>query len=65
MAHPDPSTPTAIERTRRRDAFLALVGFRPAIMGILNVTPDSFSDGGRFEARDLALAQGSKLAADG
>ncbi len=28
---------------------------RPSVMGILNVTPDSFSDGGRFAARDAAL----------
>jgi dihydropteroate synthase len=28
----------------------------PVVMGILNVTPDSFSDGGRFNARDLAVA---------
>ena len=53
------------ERERRRDAFLGLIGVRPAIMGILNVTPDSFSDGGRFEGRDLALAQAVKLVADG
>ncbi|WP_287154089.1 dihydropteroate synthase [Euryhalocaulis sp.] len=30
---------------------------RPAIMGILNVTPDSFSDGGRYKARDAAMRQ--------
>jgi dihydropteroate synthase len=29
----------------------------PAVMGILNVTPDSFSDGGRFAGRDSALRQ--------
>jgi dihydropteroate synthase len=34
-------------------------------MGILNVTPDSFSDGGRFRSLDLALAQGRKLVEDG
>lgn len=28
---------------------------RPQVMGILNVTPDSFSDGGRFDRRDAAL----------
>jgi dihydropteroate synthase len=28
---------------------------RPQVMGILNVTPDSFSDGGRFHLRDVAL----------
>jgi dihydropteroate synthase len=34
-------------------------------MGILNVTPDSFSDGGRFDAPERALAQAQKLVADG
>lgn len=34
-------------------------------MGIVNVTPDSFSDGGKFYAFDAALAQGEKLAAEG
>ena len=29
---------------------------RPLIMGVLNVTPDSFSDGGRWLGRDQALA---------
>lgn len=35
------------------------------IMGILNVTPDSFSDGGRFATHDLALAQAERLIAEG
>jgi dihydropteroate synthase len=34
-------------------------------MGILNITPDSFSDGGKFFARDSALVQAQKLAAEG
>jgi dihydropteroate synthase len=34
-------------------------------MGILNVTPDSFSDGGRFLADDAAIAHGLRLIADG
>jgi dihydropteroate synthase len=34
-------------------------------MGILNVTPDSFSDGGRFLAFDAAVAHGLQMAADG
>lgn len=38
---------------------------RPAIMGILNVTPDSFSDGGRFAARDAALAHARTMIAEG
>lgn len=33
-------------------------------MGILNITPDSFSDGGRFAAPDAALAQGLRLVAE-
>jgi dihydropteroate synthase len=49
----------------RRDAFLRLVRAKPVIMGILNVTPDSFSDGGRFQSLSSALAQASKLVADG
>ncbi len=35
------------------------------VMGVLNVTPDSFSDGGRFAAPDTALAQARRLIADG
>lgn len=37
----------------------------PAVMGILNVTPDSFSDGGRFVARDAALRQAESMRRDG
>lgn len=35
------------------------------IMGIVNVTPDSFSDGGQFLSRDAALQHGHKLIEDG
>jgi dihydropteroate synthase len=49
----------------RRDAFLRLIGAKPIIMGILNVTPDSFSDGGRFQSLNSALAQAKRLVADG
>ena len=34
-------------------------------MGILNVTPDSFSDGGRFDSRDRALRQAERMIAEG
>ena len=34
-------------------------------MGVLNVTPDSFSDGGRFLAPDRALAQARRMVAEG
>lgn len=37
----------------------------PRIMGIVNVTPDSFSDGGQFFSRDAALRQALKLVEDG
>jgi dihydropteroate synthase len=37
----------------------------PHVMGILNVTPDSFSDGGQFFARDNAIAQAVKMVNDG
>ncbi len=38
---------------------------RPLVMGIVNITPDSFSDGGRFLAREQAIAHARRLIADG
>ena len=38
---------------------------RPQIMGILNLTPDSFSDGGRFMAPEAALAHAQQMLRDG
>ena len=38
---------------------------KPLVMGILNVTPDSFSDGGRFAAREDAVEQAARMIADG
>ena len=38
---------------------------RTLVMGIINVTPDSFSDGGRWETADLAVAHGRQLLAQG
>lgn len=40
-------------------------GQRTCIMGVVNVTPDSFSDGGKFLTLEAAVAQGRRLAADG
>jgi dihydropteroate synthase len=40
------------------------IGPRPLVMGIVNVTPDSFSDGGRFAAADRAIEHGLRLAAE-
>jgi dihydropteroate synthase len=38
---------------------------RPVVMGVLNVTPDSFSDGGRFADPDAAIRQAERMAAEG
>jgi dihydropteroate synthase len=38
---------------------------RPLVMGIVNVTPDSFSDGGRHAGVEAAVAHGLQLVADG
>lgn len=38
---------------------------RPLIVGILNVTPDSFSDGGRFDATEAAVTQARRMLAEG
>jgi dihydropteroate synthase len=37
----------------------------PLVMGVINVTPDSFSDGGRFTTTDAAVAHGRALVAEG
>lgn len=44
---------------------LAPRGDRPLVMGVVNVTPDSFSDGGRFLNKDAAIAHALKLVEDG
>jgi dihydropteroate synthase len=38
---------------------------RPVVMGVVNVTPDSFSDGGRWATTDAAIAHGRELDAEG
>lgn len=61
----------AVERYSANEFTLTLrsgtltLGDRTKIMGILNVTPDSFSDGGRFHSFDAAVAQGEKMAEEG
>src|SRR5712672_2985960 len=42
-----------------------LSGPYPAVMGVLNITPDSFSDGGQFIAPESALAQARRMIAEG
>jgi dihydropteroate synthase len=49
-------------RTSRRDIIL---GRKTKIMGILNVTPDSFSDGGIFYSREKAVEHGWRMAEEG
>ena len=41
------------------------IGKRPYVMGILNVTPDSFSDGGRYGNLDAALRHTEEMIRDG
>src|SRR5690349_16600445 len=48
---------------RIRDRALTLD--RPLVMGIVNVTPDSFSDGGQFINSDAAIQHARQLIADG
>ena len=47
------------------DRYHLSFGERTLIMGVINVTPDSFSDGGLFYEREQAIAQGEALAAEG
>ena len=42
-----------------------LLGARPLVMGVVNVTPDSFSDGGDFLDHGAAIAQAKRLLAEG
>ncbi len=55
-------TPTHEWKLARRTLTL---GGRTLVMGVLNVTPDSFSDGGRFFAPEQALAQAERMLAEG
>ena len=49
----------------RYDLPLTGDGSRPLVMGILNVTPDSFSDGGRFDLLEAALSHAEQMINDG
>jgi dihydropteroate synthase len=53
------------EARAKRDAFLNKVKSRPVVMGILNLTPDSFSDGGRFQNPDAAIAHAKSMVVAG
>ncbi|MEM9353790.1 MAG: dihydropteroate synthase [Planctomycetota bacterium] len=56
--------PKRAERWRLRTRELGF-GNTPLLMGIVNVTPDSFSDGGRFHAADAAVEHALRLADEG
>ena len=57
---PNPRVPDAW-RIKGRELALD----RPIVIGILNATPDSFSDGGLFESRDAAIAQVERMVSEG
>ena len=68
MAAPSPRPPLKTMRSAYRidwNGRRLELGRRTGVMGIVNVTPDSFSDGGRFLATDTAVAQGLRLVAEG
>ena len=52
-------------RITHRDKFLSALNTSPQLMGILNVTPDSFSDGGRHSELGAAVARAQAMVADG
>jgi dihydropteroate synthase len=61
-AAPLPVRPPAARASDRSDTLARLLAKgRPLVMGVLNVTPDSFSDGGRFLAPEAALSQAQRM----
>jgi dihydropteroate synthase len=56
---------SADRRALHRDRFLAALKSAPQLMGILNVTPDSFSDGGRHFDPAAAVARAKAMVAEG
>jgi dihydropteroate synthase len=58
-----PTTERDTDRLQRLEKLWSLP--RPAVMGILNCTPDSFADGGRFLGFEEAVRHGEQLMADG
>ncbi|MBO9598564.1 MAG: dihydropteroate synthase [Cohnella sp.] len=58
--------PTFYQRQYRfRDGLTLTLGDRTLIMGILNATPDSFSDGGRYDRVEAAVERAKRMAAEG
>jgi dihydropteroate synthase len=62
---PENNSYTSLLKPTTRSGCLAELGHRTLIMGILNVTPDSFSDGGLFVDEKSALEQAYKMIEDG
>ena len=60
-----PESASAAASADHRTWLERLSGPSPLVMGVLNITPDSFSDGGRFLAPDSALAQARRMVAEG
>ena len=62
----DPALAALVERAAApRGEFAGLSLDRPLLMGIVNVTPDSFSDGGLFASAEDAVVQARRLIEDG
>jgi len=62
----DPDLAALLRRvTGPRPPFAGVPLDRPALMGIVNVTPDSFSDGGLYDSKEEAIAHAAELAASG
>jgi dihydropteroate synthase len=63
LAHecPAPSRPWLDALSRVPESFAGLPLADPLLMGVVNVTPDSFSDGGHFATEDAAIAHGRAL----
>jgi dihydropteroate synthase len=59
-----PASPTAIPAAHPVLRALLTKPY-PAVMGVLNITPDSFSDGGQFLAPERAVAQAQRMIAEG
>jgi dihydropteroate synthase len=65
MIASSPRTAPAAASAGHRAWPTLLSGPYPAVMGVLNITPDSFSDGGQFLAPERALVQARRMIAEG
>jgi dihydropteroate synthase len=62
---PSPQIPAESELPERLKPFYSALRTRTAVMGVLNVTPDSFSDGGLYADTDAAIRHGLRMSEDG